>query len=201
MKSAFLAVVLVAFATTALGPEIAAQEAITSDAIIQALTPKPKTRSLSPDSSTISADDRAFVESLATTSRSITVEERKKVVDVIEVANLPAIDLEIYFGFDSAAIGAEAVPALMKLGQALTNDKLKGSIYLLGGHTDAKGADDYNQALSEKRAAAVRDFLEQNFGIPAQQLVSAGFGEEKLKNANDPEAAENRRVQVVRLSE
>ncbi len=201
MKNAFLAVVLVAFATTALGPEIAAQEAITSDAIIQALTPKPKTRSLSPDSSTISADDRAFVESLATTSRSITVEERKKVVDVIEVANLPAIDLEIYFGFDSAAIGAEAVPALMKLGQALTNDKLKGSIYLLGGHTDAKGADDYNQALSEKRAAAVRDFLEQNFGIPAQQLVSAGFGEEKLKNANDPEAAENRRVQVVRLSE
>jgi outer membrane protein OmpA-like peptidoglycan-associated protein len=201
MKKSILAATLLAFTVAALVSEVAAQEAPSADAIIQALTPKPKTRSLSPDSSSISAEDKAFVESLATSSRSITVEERKKVVDVIEVASLPAIDLEIYFDFDSAGISPQAVPALVKLGQALTSEKLKGSIYLLGGHTDAKGSDDYNQSLSEKRAAAVRDFLEQSFGIPAQQLVAAGFGEEKLKNAGDPEAAENRRVQVVRLSE
>ena len=87
----------------------------------------------------------------------------------------------------------------MTLGRALTNPDLQGSVFLIGGHTDAKGDDDYNQRLSERRASAVKRFLKERFDIPDDTLVTAGYGEEQLKNESDPFAAENRRVQIVNL--
>ena len=89
----------------------------------------------------------------------------------------------------------------MKLGRALTNPDLEGSVFLIGGHTDAKGDDDYNQKLSERRAAAVKRFLKEKFDISDDALVTVGYGEEQLKNASDPFAAENRRVQIVNLEQ
>jgi outer membrane protein OmpA-like peptidoglycan-associated protein len=83
--------------------------------------------------------------------------------------------------------------------QALSSDQLKTSSFLIGGHTDAKGAPDYNQRLSEARATAVKAFLAGNFQVNPQQLISVGYGEEDLKNPNDPQAAENRRVTIVNL--
>ena len=71
---------------------------------------------------------------------------------------------------------------------------------MLGGHTDAKGTDGYNQSLSERRAETVKKFLMENYKIPAENLVSAGYGETDLKNKTDPAAAENRRVQVVNMA-
>lgn len=72
-------------------------------------------------------------------------------------------------------------------------------MFLVGGHTDAKGDNDYNQKLSERRAASVKRFLKQKFDISDDTLVAVGYGEEQLKNASDPEASENRRVQIVNL--
>jgi len=46
----------------------------------------------------------------------------------------------------------------------------------------------------------VREFLIKKFDIGPDQLVAVGFGEEQLKNANDPDAGENRRVQVVNMA-
>jgi outer membrane protein OmpA-like peptidoglycan-associated protein len=182
---------------------VSAQDSPSSQEIIEVLAPKPplKTRSLKPVEPQLSLEDKAFIDSLRAKTRSISVLERKKIKTVVEASALPSIDLEIYFDFDSSAISSNAVSDLVKLGQALSSDQLKGYVYLLGGHTDAKGADEYNQGLSEQRALAVRDFLQQNFGVPTGLLVAAGFGEESLKNAALPDAAENRRVQIVRLSE
>ena len=87
--------------------------------------------------------------------------------------------------------------ALGPLGQALTDPKLIENRFILVGHTDAKGGDAYNQALSERRAAAVKEFLVRSFGIAPERLVSYGRGKSALKNSSDPLAPENRRVQVI----
>ena len=76
-----------------------------------------------------------------------------------------------------------------------------GSVFMLGGHTDAKGGDNYNQMLSERRAETVKRFLIQNYHLPAANLVSAGYGKNGQKNPNDPFAAENRRVEIVNMAE
>ena len=54
--------------------------------------------------------------------------------------------------------------------------------------------------MSDQRAKAVAGFLVENFHIDPKQLVAVGFGEEKLKNPENPLAAENRRVQVVNMA-
>jgi outer membrane protein OmpA-like peptidoglycan-associated protein len=176
-----------------------ADDALTSDGIVQALTPKHKTRGIGDVSATLTPQQEEFVNSLKGRTRQILVEERTELTKVVKEADLPALDLEIYFDFDSSAITPRAVPMLIKLGQALSTDQLKMSSFLISGHTDANGAADYNQHLSEARAAAVKAFLVGNFQVDALRLISVGYGKEDLKNPNYPEAAENRRVAIVNL--
>jgi outer membrane protein OmpA-like peptidoglycan-associated protein len=169
--------------------------------IVRALTPKPVasglTRSITGPQG--NPEDRRFIDGLRNRqTRSITIEERTKAADVAKAK--PSIDLEITFDFDSAEIGAKAMPTLVALGTALSNPELKGQSFLVGGHTDAKGGDAYNQALSERRAEAVKRFLVEKFRLRADSLIGIGFGKEQLKNKGDPFADENRRVQVVNLS-
>jgi outer membrane protein OmpA-like peptidoglycan-associated protein len=133
-------------------------------------------------------------------TRQITVEERKEIADVVKENDLPAIDLEVFFDYDSAAITGEALPILDKLGAALNSDKLKGSVFMVAGHTDAHGSADYNLGLSNARARSVREFLIKKYHIAPDQLAAVGFGEEQLKNPEDPDAGENRRVQVVNMA-
>jgi outer membrane protein OmpA-like peptidoglycan-associated protein len=73
-------------------------------------------------------------------------------------------------------------------------------VFLVAGHTDAKESHDHNLNLSDRRAKAVRSFLIDKFGIDPERLVAVGFGEEQLKNKDDPLAAENRRVQVINMA-
>ncbi len=146
------------------------------------------------------AQDRAFIDSLRGETRSIGVEQRNEIVKVIEKNALPSVDIEIFFDFNSAAIAPGAVQSVTALGQALSDPRLKGSSFLIGGHTDGRGSNAANQVLSERRAASVKTFLVEIFGIDAKSLIVSGFGEEKLKVASNPEAGENRRVQVVNLS-
>ena len=60
----------------------------------------------------------------------------------------------------------------------------------IAGHTDAKGSDDYNQKLSERRAEAIKQFLSQKYNILAENLVTVGYGEtqpvECLHPCHDP---------------
>ena len=117
----------------------------------------------------------------------------------IKRRKLASVDLEVYFAYDSATITPRAMHTLITLGQALTDGRLAGDRFLIAGHTDARGSREYNQRLSERRAEAVRRFLLETFDIPPRRLIAVGYGEEELKNPWDPEAAENRRVQIVNL--
>ena len=110
----------------------------------------------------------------------------------------PAIDLhEIYFEYNSAAITAEAEPQLRALGVALSDSRLRGSIISIGGHTDAVGSDAFNQNLSERRAAAIKWYLADNFGLSPADLHAVGYGKRQPKNKADVFAPQNRRVEIV----
>jgi outer membrane protein OmpA-like peptidoglycan-associated protein len=173
-------------------------QGVTADQILHALTAPPKTRGLSASEGPTQAD-RDFIESLRHRTRSLTLTERERAAPIIQTRR--SFDLEIYFGFDSAAITAKAEPDLASLGQALSAPELKGVVVMLNGHTDARGTEEYNQGLSERRAVAVKRYLVGKFRLPAENLVTAGYGKALLKNTADPTAAENRRVQIVNLNQ
>ena len=172
----------------------------TEEQILNALRPAPagKTRGLTVDRQNV--EEQRFVDSIRKVkNRQLTLNERQKAVEI--AANRPTIDLEIYFDYDSAAITPRAEDELMTLGRSLTNPDLRGSVFLIAGHTDAQGADDYNQRLSERRAAAVKRFLMDKFDLSSESLVAAGYGESKLKDKADPTASENRRVQIANFDQ
>jgi outer membrane protein OmpA-like peptidoglycan-associated protein len=118
-----------------------------------------------------------------------------------EVAGpLPSVDLEVHFDYKSAAITSRAVDLLTTLGQALADTRLVGQTFLIAGHTDARGGDAFNMKLSLARAEAVRAFLIRHFSIAPERLRTEGRGLRQLKNAQNPYAGENRRVQVTNLT-
>jgi outer membrane protein OmpA-like peptidoglycan-associated protein len=178
-----------------------AQEEPSAAQIRDALRPKaeaaPTTRKLRVrQGSAGSADDADFIEGLRNRqTRLITIEERTKAAEIAKAR--PSIDLEVTFDYDSDVIGPRAARTLVNLGSALRSGDLEGRIFLVSGHTDAEGGAGYNQALSERRAEAVKRFLAENFGIEPANLVAIGYGETQLKNWADPTASENRRVQIV----
>lgn len=127
-------------------------------------------------------------------------EQADAILEKAERQQLPSVELEVQFEYNSAKLTPAAIETLTTLGSALINERLAGSSFLIGGHTDAKGGADYNLRLSDRRAEAVRQFLIRTFGIEASRLSAKGFGSRYLKNPQQPRAAENRRVQVVNVS-
>jgi outer membrane protein OmpA-like peptidoglycan-associated protein len=183
-------------------PALAAEQLSPED-IVKALKPAAHvTRSLttSPADVARKAEETRFVNGLRNrTSRSLTTAEREQITTIAQ--KKPSIDLEINFEYNSATIGTKASPQVTTLGKALSSDDLKGATFIVAGYTDAKGGDTYNQGLSERRADAVKQFLAEKYGIDAANLVTVGYGKSHLKNSNDPFAADNRRVQVINMSD
>ena len=108
----------------------------------------------------------------------------------------PGIAFVLAFASGSTALDAAAVSEFSAHASAL-REFPHGQALLVRGHADAKGSDTDNQALSERRAAAVKQYLVKTFGIPAENVIAVGLGSQELKNGGDPRAAENRRVEVM----
>jgi outer membrane protein OmpA-like peptidoglycan-associated protein len=106
------------------------------------------------------------------------------------------IDVEVRFALGSSALDRAARAELMPLGAELAKPERKGTRLVVHGHTDARGGDDFNQRLSERRAAAVKHVLVEKFGLPDETVVAIGHGKADPKNAADPYASENRRVEI-----
>ncbi len=103
----------------------------------------------------------------------------------------------IRFALDSAVIQSESYPILVEIADVLKAD---AALRLaIEGHTDATGAADHNQTLSEQRAASVKTSLVKK-GVDEGRLTTAGFGPAKPVADNDSELgrAQNRRVELVR---
>lgn len=103
----------------------------------------------------------------------------------------------IYFDFDKATIKPESRPTLEEMARFLKTHA--GTKVYIVGHTDMKGAHDYNLKLSRERAAAVVQALVSQYGIAKDRLGSDGVGPLAPVAANDSDAnrARNRRVEMV----
>jgi outer membrane protein OmpA-like peptidoglycan-associated protein len=178
-----------------------AEDPTLADEILNALTPKAVTRGLSPPSDPAQTAEQAnFVEALRKkTANSLAPGERQKLATLAK--DKPTIDVRINFEFDSDKIGPAAAEAVKEVGKALSNAQLTGNTFVIAGHTDGKGTDTYNQDLSERRAEAVKRYLVEIYKIPAGNLLAVGYGKTMLKNANNPFAAENRRVQLTNMTD
>jgi outer membrane protein OmpA-like peptidoglycan-associated protein len=114
-----------------------------------------------------------------------------------------ALSADVLFDFDKSDIRAEAAEALRRVATMLREHP--DQPVTIEGHTDSKGSDAYNQALSEDRALSVRDWLAEEEGLDASGYMITGFGEtrpaapnEHPDGSDDPEGRQqNRRVEIV----
>jgi outer membrane protein OmpA-like peptidoglycan-associated protein len=186
-----------------IGAAFAADD-VTEDQILRALTPtkKPLTRGLSigapAEQPAANPAETKFVSSIrGRTTRSLSKSEREEIAAIVQ--DKPKIDLEINFDYNSADISAKSLSSVQALGRALSNAELKGSTFVVAGHTDASGGEEYNQNLSERRAESIKKYLVDKYGINGTDLVTVGYGKSKLKDPAQPMAEANRRVQVVNM--
>jgi outer membrane protein OmpA-like peptidoglycan-associated protein len=102
----------------------------------------------------------------------------------------------VLFAVDQSDLTPEAVTTVDKLGKVLLSVEIDGAG--VEGHTDSSGSDDYNQQLSERRAASVKAQLVTS-GMPAANVRAVGRGESQPVASNDtPEGrAQNRRVVII----
>jgi outer membrane protein OmpA-like peptidoglycan-associated protein len=180
-----------------------AAEDVTEDEIVRALAPakKPLTRGLSAGPQVdpaVAAEEGRFVQKIrGRSTRSLSSTEREEIATIVK--DKPKIDLEINFDYNSADISTRSLPSVQALGRALSNPDLKGSTFIVAGHTDAAGSETYNQDLSERRADSIKKYLVDKYGIVGTDLVTVGYGKSKLKDPANPLAEVNRRVQVVNM--
>lgn len=114
---------------------------------------------------------------------------------------------DVLFDFDRAELRPEADPVLRTL-LARVRAELPRARFLVEGHTDAKGEEAYNQKLSERRAASVRDWLVRIGKVEARAIATRGFGESRPVAPNtrpdgsdDPVGRQrNRRVVITASS-
>lgn len=115
-------------------------------------------------------------------------------VQIVKViANKTVVVKDIFYDFDKASLRPESKPGLDSL-LAFMNDN-PFLIVELGAHTDNKGSDEYNNALSQARAQTVVDYLRSN-KIDSSRLIAKGYGESQPivpnENANGTDSPENR---------
>ena len=118
------------------------------------------------------------------------------------------IDLTIFFEFDSALLKTESKSQVDALCSAIQANEaalmasseaaveIEHGSYQIIGHTDASGSVTYNLSLSQARADEVVRYMVRECGIDGNVLQAVGMGEGRLKNASDPRADQNRRVEI-----
>lgn len=109
-----------------------------------------------------------------------------------------SLKLKVEFDFDSARIREESFGLLNELAKALKSDSLRGRKVVLAGHCDIVGTDDYNQKLSERRAASVKAYLAEKGGVDPGTIRAVGYGKSRplVPNTSPANRQRNRRVEV-----
>jgi outer membrane protein OmpA-like peptidoglycan-associated protein len=123
----------------------------------------------------------------------------KPVVKIEKV--IDRLTLRVNFNFNKSDIRESEVAELQKAVRFIR--KYPGAKVRLEGHTDSIDSEEYNQALSERRAEAVKNYLVKEEAAEKSKISTVGYGESRPVASNDTEEgrAQNRRVEVLILSE
>jgi len=116
---------------------------------------------------------------------------------------MPSIDLNtINFETGSWEIPPDQAARLQVIADGLNRaiGRNPREVFLIEGHTDAVGNPVDNLSLSDRRAEAAAELLTQQFGVPAENLTSQGYGAQYLKEQTDGPSRINRRVTVRRIT-
>jgi outer membrane protein OmpA-like peptidoglycan-associated protein len=149
--------------------------------------------SITPDAPTVTA---------ASVKRIATKDSLGEDITVNVFASEAGVDISepVRFEYNSAFLTAEGRDALTVYCSAIkefeSDSENAGGSYVLIGHADASGDARYNKVLSQKRAEESRRFMVESCGLPGDKVRAVGLGEEALKDPNNPNSAENRRVEL-----
>lgn len=116
-----------------------------------------------------------------------------------QLEKLAQLTVAVQFDLNSARIRPDSFRTLGLMADSLYHPYLQGYRFLIVGHADARGDRRHNLKLSQERAEAIRAALINPFGISPGRIEAVGLGEEQLLNSQNPEAAENRRVQLINI--
>lgn len=116
--------------------------------------------------------------------------------ETITVNSTVSQDRIVYFDYDSSTIRAESRPVIEANARTLNNNRR--NITQLEGHTDERGSREYNIALGERRANAVRQYM-LGLGVSPKQIRVVSYGEERPATVGQDERhyALNRRVEII----
>ena len=115
---------------------------------------------------------------------------------------MPRVDLDVTFETGSWQLSPEQVDRLAAIAEGI-NRAIKRNpreVFMVEGHTDAVGPDVDNLSLSDRRAESVAVALSEQFQVPAENLVTQGYGEQYLKVPSQGPERANRRVAVRRIT-
>ncbi len=104
------------------------------------------------------------------------------------------------FEFDSAELTPEAKEIVDRVAAVLKHDIMRDKVIEIDGHADARGDDQYNMTLSQRRAAAVTEYLVTRHQIDPSRLKFVGKGESEPYDPSHPEAGINRRVEFRNIT-
>ena len=112
------------------------------------------------------------------------------------VPEVVRVELDVKFDFDKSKVKSESYADIQNLADFMKQYPQTSTT--VEGHTDSVGTDAYNQKLSERRAAAVREVLVDQYGVESARVSSVGYGESRpvADNATDAGRAVNRRVEA-----
>ena len=155
---------------------------------------------------TSSEPDRDYYDFLAEppveqVERTYTIDEVKNSARIRD--KVRRIDLDtITFATGSAEVPLSQAKTLRKVADAMLEviEKDPGETFFIEGHTDAVGGDEPNLVLSDERAESVASLLSEVYDIPAENLVTQGYGERFLKVRTQGAEQENRRVTIRRVT-
>lgn len=113
------------------------------------------------------------------------------------LAKKVTIDLEVLFETDKSILRPQYYTKTAEL--AAFMNQYPNTLVTIEGHTDSRGSENYNQALSQRRVDAVKEVLISQFGVSTERLTAIGYGESRPRASNDTVKGRqlNRRVVAV----
>jgi outer membrane protein OmpA-like peptidoglycan-associated protein len=152
------------------------------------------------------ADDQTIVRQLVRRpqrqfERRYTVKEVEAQPEVRQA--MPAVEIDtVTFGFNEDFVREEQMQNLDRIGSILEEIVAEHpeEVFLIEGHTDAVGGDEYNLDLSRRRAEAIKAALTEYYDIRPENLATVGYGKRYLKIPTPEPEEENRRIAIRRIT-